>query len=499
MEIGLTGSLHSKYGGSDQQRFINVYFERKTNPISGQSEAWVMPRPGFRAYDTDDIVNSTNACGIYFWNQTERLYWVVNGRLYKSSLGPNNTTTTFSDLGALTGITATSGCWFDEFYDGTNYLLLVKCEDGNLYTVTTADAITRVTDTDFTGLTAVGRVAVLDGYVFALKGDGTIAHSDLNAPTTWTATNAIVANENPDKGRCIIRVGTMICCLSASSIEFFRNAGNPTGSVLERIQPLSRRIGLFDHGSVQRHDDFVLFVGTSDEQTLGLYVISPSGSIEKVSGPQQDKMFTNSSSSPLFSGVWAIEGHAFYLDRGTQLAYDISEKSWTTFSNYYNSGSGNTHTSLLSGKGQIITAGSLANVGIYSFLQVASSSGAKMGITNGYSSVLYCVQAGVYADGTNDIEFLIQTDQMDFGTPLRKFENARYVTARQKSSGNTLYLSHSDDGGTTWSTERTVLMNSAQMKIHRCGSFYKRMYRFRWSGTELFLKSFDPDIKKAVA
>lgn len=455
-----------------------------------------MPRPGWRAYETDNIVNSTNACGLYFWNQNSRLYWVVNGRLYKSSSGPNNGNTTFSDLGALTGITATSGCWFDEFYDGSNYILLVKCEDGNLYTVTTGDVITRVTDTDYTGLTAVGRVAVLDGYVFALKDDGKIAHSDLNSATAWTASNTITAGENPDKGRCIVRVGNMICCLGQSSIEFFKNAGNSSGSVLERIQHLARRIGLFDHATVHRHDDYIIFVGTSDEQTLGVYVISPAGSIEKISGTQIDKTLTNSGSGLMRAAVWAIEGHAFYLC-STNLAYDLSEKVWTTFTNYYNSGSGNTHTSLLSGRGQLITAGALENVGIYSFLQVSSSSGAKMGITNGYSSVMYCVQAGVYYDGDNAIEFLIQTDQMDFGTSRRKFERSRSITARQNSAGGTLYLSHSDDGGTTWSSERSVAWNSDRMQIFRCGSFKRRMYRFRWSGDYLFLKSFDPDIEVA--
>jgi hypothetical protein len=211
------------------------------------------------------------------------------------------------------------------------------------------------------------------------------------------------------------------------------------------MQHLTRRIGLQDHDTVCRHEDNVFFVGRADDQSISVYMIAPNGQITQISKPQQDKTLLNSAGSPFAAAIWHVEGHTFYILSSVNLVLDLNEGAWTTFSNYYYTGAAFSHTSLLSGKGNRITAGYTTNVGNFSYLQVVSTVGTgKMGVTTGYSSIAYCLQAGTYSDGSDAIEYLVQTDEMIFGTPKRKFEKSRAVNCRHQAC--TLYLSHSDDG-----------------------------------------------------
>ena len=102
----------------------------------------------------------------------------------------------------------------------------------------TREGVAKVIDSDFP-LTACGEVAELDGYLFVMTSDGKIYNSDLNSITSWSASNYISCDRQTDTGLGVIAYADYIVGFGSNSIEFFRNAGNPSGSPLSRVDELT--------------------------------------------------------------------------------------------------------------------------------------------------------------------------------------------------------------------------------------------------------------------
>ena len=104
-----------------------------------------------------------------------------------------------------------------------------------------AGTVTQITDGQFPGNNSrvlAGGMAHMDGYSFQMDTTGDLWNSDLNSITSWTASGYIPCNSYPDTGVAAMRFKSFIMGFGSLSIQFFRNAGNPFGSPLKRVEDM---------------------------------------------------------------------------------------------------------------------------------------------------------------------------------------------------------------------------------------------------------------------
>jgi hypothetical protein len=155
---------------------------------------------------------------------------------------------------------------FAEFIDATNGKKLVMSDGIDMYVITAAASVltvTRCTDADMP-TPHVPFPVFLDGYIFLAKeGTGDIYNCDLNNPLSWTAGNFISAEMYPDDIQALVRVNNYILALGASSGEYFYDAGNASGSPLQRQENAALPFGCEFPNSIAYTKDTVMFLSTN--------------------------------------------------------------------------------------------------------------------------------------------------------------------------------------------------------------------------------------------
>lgn len=350
--IPLVGSFMAEsntIGTKPSQFFGNCFFNILKNDVTGKGSVQVYPRPSIRnqAAFSATITSNASTRGCYYWQAKDATYGIWGVKLFRSATGA--LPSLFSRPGAMTNISsslstdnaANGGFQFEEFYDGSNYFLLMKDDGGNLYSVDTSDNVVQVSDGDYTNLmgfgAAVGPVVVLDGRVYALAANGNIGHSDLNSYTAWTAGNYIAAQQWLDGGVCLIKKGNLIGCFGTFSLEWFQNVGNASGSVLGRVVNLASKTGCANHRTVKYMGDTVYWVGKGQDVGLGVFRLKDY-TPERISTPDVERLIQGATQSAGgFKGnaaVFNASGHLFYVfsfddsNGPMSLAFDATTGQW---------------------------------------------------------------------------------------------------------------------------------------------------------------------------
>lgn len=115
-------------------------------------------------------------------------------------------------------------------------------------TTLTKSPFAKIIDADFP-TDPTGPMAEMDGYLFIATKTGRLYNSDLNSVTSWAADSYITANAFTDGGIACIKRKNKIGFFGTSSLEWFYNAGNPSGSVLSRSPGDSLNIGCKKFGN----------------------------------------------------------------------------------------------------------------------------------------------------------------------------------------------------------------------------------------------------------
>lgn len=501
------GSIKNKRSGvaaSDYfflQRFRNVFFEVTNNEVLRTTDVVCVSRPALQRISASAI-SSGNAQGVYYWQQTQYVYAVVNGDLYKSdTAGAFDTGSSFSVLGSLSG-SNTAGCWFEEFFDGTNYYLMVKCEDGSMDRVSTADAITAISDSGFTGLTAVGHVASMDGFLFAVSAAGVVGHSALNDVTSFPVLNRITAGEYPDKGVSVFRHGSLIVVFGENSTEFFRNTGNASGSVLSRIQELSRKIGCTSMKSIVRHGDDIYFMGRTPETGVSIYRLRGT-QIENISTAAIDRYLLIGSAAGRGT-ILPMEGHVFYCvslgqSPTSQNVYgpvlDITTGFWVMWDTLYDStwiqplfagGEGNQATYFQT---------FLSNVPVVIVQAPPLFFGVSAANTN---YAIYKPTTPVYSESGGGPFYEAMTDEVNFGTNKKKIMHSLMLQATKNSSNVAVTVSTCDNGTRSFTQKGVIDTSVDSMRLSRLGMFRKRQILFQWTAGLNTIRAAECDIAECA-
>jgi hypothetical protein len=136
-------------------------------------------------------------------------------------------------------------------------------------------AITQIVDADYTAWTKKSNILPMDGYLFQADTDSSyIYNSDLNTPTSWTATGRILASNYPGTIVRLMRVRNFLVAFKTASLEFFSNAGNPTpGSPLSAEPQLTQKYGCSSPQLITEVSDGIVFAGFDPAGRAGIFKI----------------------------------------------------------------------------------------------------------------------------------------------------------------------------------------------------------------------------------
>jgi hypothetical protein len=314
---------------------------------------------------------------------------------------------------------------------------------------------TEITDGDFppkqgTPKTITGNFAVLDGYHFIMCTDGTIWHSDVNSLANWTSTATITAQEYPDAGVGLLRYKNMVVAASKASVEFFVNAGNAAGAVLNRVSHMASRLGCINQHCLVEFGDTFCMAGIKDG-ARGVFMFS-GGEFKKISSIEIDWALENvANTDPRINILYSWGKHYLGVQLTTHannmFVYDFETGFWGTWSLTY---------SVCKTDPSIQTTNALYYVGD--------------------DAVYPLVNSSTVATGE------IQTARVDMGTTLRKTLNRLRVVGDKTTDALSVSISWSDDDYQSYSTARTVNMAEVNPQLHRCGTFRRRAFKITGLG-----------------
>lgn len=329
MIVGYTGVTTTK-----DQRFVNCFTERVTNPYTQTTTLYLVKRPGFASIMTPQSGSIGNAL----------LVWTGNAQKIMSAFGATNssiydsTTRLVTNNSDTTVITGKATAIIETELSGTA-TLYIPSSNSTAWYYQSAGTVTKISDADFpgnAGFTLAGFGAAMDGYMFQMTTDGKIWNSDVNSITSWTATNFITANSYPDKAIGCLRYRDKIMAFGTDSIQFYYNAGLASGSPLARMEPNTLKIGCVAANAVTTVGDSVYWAGSPPEGGISIWEYRDGA--QRVSTPELDAiiLLAGASNITLSTGVWY--GRHFVIVSAGQntFTYCVEEKAWFEMSSAVN-------------------------------------------------------------------------------------------------------------------------------------------------------------------
>src|SRR5712664_689357 len=221
------GSPQQRDGSSTKdQRFINMYPELITSPVTDGKKYYLKKRPGTASFFT---LPAGTSQGIFYWASNNTYYTGVGGILYQGT----------STLIALSTTTGPIG--FAEYRVGSQFVLFV-CDGTKAWLIASNNVVTAITDVNFPA-PHIPTPIFLDGYIFLATPGQKIINSKLNDPSTWPTDGFIEAEMFPDGIQILAKVQNYIAAIGFQSIEWFYDNANATGSPLQRNAPAVSQFG----------------------------------------------------------------------------------------------------------------------------------------------------------------------------------------------------------------------------------------------------------------
>lgn len=430
----------------------NGFFDVIKSPATKDDMYSFIKREGVSPYMAD--LPQDNIRGMYYWEDEDKLFVAHDDKLviYVGSTGVLSTT--------LTPFTSTTGdVGFTEFYydDGTSNVIV---SDGTvLAKIDSANTLTASADADLP-TPHDPHIMFLDGYIFLVKsGTSDIYNSGLNTPLLWTPGDFITAEMIPDTLFRIARLSNYLIAMGSASIEYFFDAGNASGSPLQRNDTPVKHVGYIS--GFATHENKIYFIGQSSTTAPMLYILEDF-KMDSVDSPmvrrylQKDTEFTATLAS--------MAGHVFYiltLD-GFTLALDVDTKVWTRL--------GYQATDTLPAQFAVMIP-----IDGSGHCSVFSLKGAEN---------LFFFKPEYYTDNAVAFPVVCQTPKLRFDTMHEKFM-FRVLPVTDKTVG-TLSVDWTDDDYQTYSTARTMDLSIEKPMLHRLGRFVERAMRFTITSSASF-------------
>jgi len=466
---------------SDGQ-FLNCFVEIiKPSDGGSEPEYHIIKRPGtgvLRAFGVSDIVR-----GFWVNEDNQRLYAVVQ-QSGVTNLYVLNIETGATVSGPYATVMAATGnpvgmC--DFLYDN-GQIGIVYTNGTNLYVFnTTTLANTQVTDPDLPSPHAASPV-FLDGYLFLVKtGTGDIYNSNLNDPAAWTPSNFISAEIEPDQLLDIAKLNNYLVVFGRQSIEYFWDAGNATGSPLQRNDTPVKFNGYI--GGLVPFGNQIFYVGTDNDGQPDVFMLEDFNmkSIGNESITRYMRSVNYQTFPTITAAVLGALGHSFYvLNIGLiTYVYNIESKNWSQ----WREASTTTFPVLQSHNVKIFP--STLGPGFGSYYTVSNTVG-SMASNTIYK--LFSAADNIWTDQGFDYTVSGITENQFFGNNNNKFISrvTAWVDQRTNVSTDTMIFGASTNDGATYFYQPAVHIQEDRCSVNMRGRFRRIQFYWSYSGPSPF-------------
>lgn len=442
LRMPLAMSLESRTASTDKDsRLVNSYVETL------EDVQYVVKRPGTTSMVLAPTIANAAGQGLISFNG--KLYAGIGSKLYEiTTLGVT------VDKGAI-------GAGHLSFSRTSQvpYLFLHNSSAGWTFNGSTG-TLTAIADLDFPpnqtpSLPLAHGAVYLDDMVFVMTTKGRIYNSAVEDPTTWGALDYISKTSEPDGGVAIVKHLNFIVAFGAWSGEFFYNAGNATGSPLDRSSSYKMDIGCASGTSLIEFAQTAAWIGQSREAGRGVYILEGVSPV-KISTPAIERYLNASNLTTVDALALTIAGHTFYSitlnDLSITLVCDINEKRWYQWS-----------------------TDSAGTDVMWKYSSITSFEGVSY-LQDRTTGQLSTLSTSVYQDETANINYRIVSYKIDAKSHNRKFWQHLEIIGDKTSA--TLQVRHSDDDYTTWTTYRNVDLSLERPILRQLGSARRRVYDF---------------------
>jgi Phage stabilisation protein len=443
-------------------QIINMFYDRISQENKTR-ETILKKRPGLAAssYSLTKSASSDVLRGSYYDVDQNAFYWAVGNKLYSVNPDVGTTVRTVATLNTSSGYVG-----FCSFLKSDNVRYVLATDGTDLWVDDyVAVSCTRVTDSDMPTPHEPFPI-YLNGYVFLIESDsGHIWNSNNDDPTAWTAGEFITAEISSDYALRLVKAKNYLVCLGYSSIEYFWDAGNATGSPLSRNDSPVRAVGYISN--LCTIGDITYFVGQDEKKNIGVFTLD-SFKVERISNSVVERTLQTIATTANAKGQLSLEkdgfcisvdGHSFYVLRATQTTwvYDIEEKMW-----YEWKGSDNTGL-------KVEAVWGMYNGSVY--LAMANQSSISL------------MSPSLYQDFDTNFTCQYTTEPLSFGTLNWKVANKLHIDSSQHASSGTSNVAVSWTN-TDWAdsvSSRNINVFSISPFINKLGRFRLRSFRFTYA------------------
>lgn len=445
-DLKLIWAMSNRSGSLEKDPLlVNGFFDIVRDKASKDEDFYVVKRDGCFPYPWESPSNVIR--GLYYWEDQDKLYVAYADKIAIITASNGLETATITPFSTTEGEVS-----FTEFYyeDGTSKVVV---GDGTtLITLDSTNTLVTCSDPDLPAF--VPNLLFLDGYLFLIKKNtADIYNSALNDPMAWTPGDFISAEMLPDTVIKISRLNNYLVVFGSSSIEYFFDAGNASGSPLQRNDTPVKQIGYI--GGYTTFGNKIIFVGQYSQTEPEIFILEDFKMEEiTLSSLRRIVQQTRDFSASIVSNG----GRDFYVlsANGETYVLDLETRLWSTWA-----------------------FKQTASFDIRNALSIFLASGYVSLFTVHGDTRLYFFVPSAYADHDVIFTFSGTTQRVTNDTMNRKFMSRLCVYADKTAGG--LKISWTDDDYQTFSAPREVSLNNNRPTIHRLGSFFSRAFKFSFT------------------
>jgi hypothetical protein len=362
---------------------------------------------------------------------------------------------------------------------GGNQILMLTGGLGYIFNISTS-TLTQITDANFPA--NVHQAAFLDGYFLVTAQGMAFNVSELYNGLVWPALATAAAIAAPDNIQKPFGSNQILYLIKDSTTEIWQDVATPTsqGCPFAHIPGSLVNFGTVADRSVTRVGDTVFMLGTTRVQDSAVYfgVVSVSGTaVQKVSTPAIDYRISQLTSlSDAISYSYVDEGHLFYVltfpTADLTLVYDVTTQQWHERSTHIENALYMQHRHL---SNEYVFFGGKHLVSHYSEAKIYEMS-SRFYDDDGVPIISIRTAQPIYNENENDnikIFKLIIDAETGVGDGTTG-----------PAGAPTAWLSWSNDGGRTWSSEYSSSLGKqgefrTRLIWRRLGSPKNRIFRLR--------------------
>ena len=447
VRLPIIGAMSNRdVSGAKDQRFVNMFPETRKVEAIESTRIFLNKRPGLTLYkDFGDGYGR----GIAWFRS--KLYVAIDGHIYEDG-SPPTSVITLTDVDSKVGMIVANSSTIGDY--------LFICDGTSGWVINSAGVVTQITDPDFP-TPHIPVPTFIDGYILLAKGSD-VYNCILDTPSSWDSGQYLSAEMFPDPIVALARQNNQIVVFGETSVEFFYDAANISGSPLNRNDSTTLQMGCAMPYAVFQTEKTFMFVGQSESGGRAVWQVD--GFQPKKISDEYIERILDGEETPLDCRGFGVRtmGHLFYIinlvSLGRTLVYDMDEKLWHEWS----SNSNGVHTSF--------ACDFLADAHIGAAYALHNSNGC-----------VYKIDPTKYTDDGTAILVDVTTNKYDMDTYNRKFMRAVRPVGDRYATGNALSIRWSDDDYQTWSNTKTVTLTDDFPNWSRLGSFRRRAFNMKHS------------------